>query len=126
MLVARGSFVSLKTAREIQGPILVCVSRDRWSIVHGCWLLARAEVAEGRRHAAKPRREPGAQRRIRHRQGEADSLFAEGEIASSEGRGQDARALVDESRRIRIEIGDRPEIVECDAALSRMTTKELA
>ena len=32
----------------------------------------------------------------------------------------------DESRRIRIEIGDRPGIVECDAALSRMTTKELA
>jgi hypothetical protein len=32
--------------------------------------------------------------------------------------------LVDESRRIRIEIGDRPGIVECDAALSRMTTKE--
>jgi hypothetical protein len=37
-----------------------------------------------------------------------------------------ARALVDESRRIKIEIGDRPGIVECDAALSRMTTKELA
>ena len=65
-------------------------------------------------------------RRIRDRQCEADSLFAEGEIASSERRGHDARALVDEPRRIRIEIGDRPGIVECDAALSRMTTKELA
>ena len=59
---------------------------------------------------------PGKARPIR--------LFAEGEIANSEGRGHDARALVDESRRIRIEIGDRPGIVECDAALSRMTTKE--
>jgi hypothetical protein len=43
-----------------------------------------------------------------------------------EGHGHEARVLVDESRRIRIEIGDRPGIVECDAALSRMTTKELA
>jgi hypothetical protein len=34
--------------------------------------------------------------------------------------------LVDESRRMRIEIGDRPRIVECDAARRRMTTKELA
>jgi hypothetical protein len=30
------------------------------------------------------------------------------------------------SRRIRIEIGDRPGIVECDAGLSRMSNKELA
>jgi hypothetical protein len=72
------------------------------------------------------RRREKYRRGIRHRQGEADALFAEGEIASSEGRGHDARALVEESRRIRIEIGDRPGIVECDAALSRMTTKELA
>jgi len=28
--------------------------------------------------------------------------------------------------RVRIEVGDRPQIVACDAALSRMTTKELA
>jgi len=85
-------------------------------------------VAEGRRDVAKPLLAESRElrRRVRHRQGEADSLFAEGEIASSEGRGQDARALVDESRRIRIEIGDRPGIVECDAAFSRMTTKELA
>ena len=85
-------------------------------------------MAEGRRDVANrcSPRSRELRRRIRHRQGEADSLFAEGEIASSEGRGQDARALVDESRRIRIEIGDRPGIVECDAALSRMTTKELA
>ncbi len=34
--------------------------------------------------------------------------------------------MVDESRRIRIEIGHRPGIVECDAALSRMTTTDLA
>jgi hypothetical protein len=85
-------------------------------------------VAEGRRDAAKPLLAESLElrRRIRHRQGEADSLFAEGEIANSERRRTTRARWSDESRRIRIEIGDRPAIVECDAALSRMTTKELA
>jgi hypothetical protein len=37
-----------------------------------------------------------------------------------------ARAEVVEARPDAAEIGDRAGIVECDAALSRMTTKELA
>ena len=52
--------------------------------------------------------------------GEAESLFTQAEFARAEGREADALPLVDEARRLRVEIGDRPGIAECDAALARL------
>ena len=77
----------------------------------GLSLEGQLDVA---RHAAAESGE--LRRRIDDRYGQAETLFIQAEIAHREHSNEEAGALLDASRAIRVSLGDHIGVAECDAA----------